>query len=36
LPLCLTLPVPFLVLPFIDFAPCLAFLATPMTDSSLY
>ena len=33
LPLCLALPAPFLVLPLIDFAPCLAFLATPMADS---
>src|SRR5436190_434253 len=35
LPLCLTLPAPFLALPFTDLAPCLAFLATPMTNSSL-
>src|ERR1700683_1369189 len=35
LPLCLTLPASFLVLPFIDFAPCLAFLATPTADSSV-
>src|SRR5690348_9234114 len=34
LPLCLTLPAPFLALPFIDFAPRLASLATPITDSS--
>src|ERR1700729_384086 len=33
-PLCFTLPAPFLVLPFIDLAPCLAFLAAPMADSS--
>jgi len=33
LPLCLALPAPFLVLPLIDFAPCLAFLATRMADS---
>src|ERR1700683_4068919 len=35
LPLCLALPASFLVLPLIDFAPCLALLATPMADSSV-
>ncbi len=35
LPLCLTLPAPFLVLLLVAFASCFAFLATPTTDSSL-
>jgi hypothetical protein len=34
LPLCLTFPASFLVLPLTAFASCFAFLATPMTDSS--
>jgi hypothetical protein len=34
LPLCLTLPTPFLGLLLAAFASCFAFLATPMTDSS--
>src|SRR5450755_263993 len=33
LPLCLTLPAPFLALPLTTLALCLAFLPKPMTDS---